>query len=90
MEANSDFSDGRCPLGCVAFQAGPLIASGRILVSNNGSWHAQGKHERTILGILDTSSPIIFIFTDKISLREAGEKILREYPNVTELINLDG
>lgn len=90
IEANSNFPEGRCPGGCVAFQAGPLIASGRILESSNGSWHAEGGHERTILGILDTRAPIIFIFTDKISLREAGEKILGQYPDVTDLINLDG
>ena len=90
IEANSDFIEGKCPMGCVAFQAWPLIASDRILVANNGSWHAQGKHERTILGIQDAHTPIIFIFTEKISLTEAGEKILGKYPNVTDLINLDG
>ncbi len=69
---NADYDSTSCTNGCIAFQAGPLIASEGILIGDYGnSWHANEKHERTILGVFHSYTPIIFVFTEKVTLAEA-------------------
>ncbi|GAB0175052.1 MAG: hypothetical protein HHAS10_09310 [Candidatus Altimarinota bacterium] len=76
---------------CSIFQAGPLVLSGGILESFGDSWHANGPHERTLIGITEEGKIYFFLFTEKVTLTEAGEKIREKFPNENmTLLNLDG
>ena len=76
-----------------AFQAWPLVLSGGILQDFWRSWHAQEKHERTLMGKTFSGKILFFIFTDKVTLGEVGEIISKD-PRFTRdpvtLLNLDG
>lgn len=76
-----------------AFQAWPLVLSENMLQNFGESWHANGKHERTLLGRTKSGKVFIFISTLPVSLSEIWRKIRADnrfmYDPIT-VINLDG
>lgn len=81
------------PSGCFAFQSGPLVLSGNILQDFGESWHAYGKHERTLIGKTDSGRIFFFIFPQKITLTDVARDILLEplfQKDPLTLLNLDG
>lgn len=74
-----------------AFQAWPLVLSGNIVQDFWNSWHAHEKHERTLIGKTRQGKIYFFIFPEKVSLNEVGEKIRITFENdPITLLNLDG
>ncbi len=81
------------PAGCIAFQAWPLVLSGSILQKFWESWHANSKHERTLIGKTQSGKIYFFVSTLPRSLWEIWEKILEDErfnrDSIT-VLNLDG
>lgn len=76
------------------FQAGPLVINEWIPAWGfSGSWHADERHERTMMGITHGGQVYFFIFHNKITLREAGEKIMQnpkfKHTDI-DIVNIDG
>jgi exopolysaccharide biosynthesis protein len=81
------------PAGCIAFQTWPLVLSGNILQNFWDSWHANGKHARTLLGKTKSGKIFFFVSTIPRSLREVWEKILADARFMNDpitVLNLDG
>lgn len=79
--------------GCTGFQAGPLVLSGNVLQGFWKSWHANGKHQRTLLGLTNSGKVYIFVFPYKISLSEVWSIIQNDARFIADsltLLNLDG
>lgn len=81
------------PAGCFAFQSWPLVLSGNILQNFWDSWHANSKHERTLIGKTQNGKIYFFVSTFPRSLQEIWEKILTEDRFIQDpitVLNLDG
>ncbi|MBX9809713.1 phosphodiester glycosidase family protein [Candidatus Gracilibacteria bacterium] len=90
--ANEEYKRNAGPYD-VAFQAGPLVLSENLLQNFGDSWHANGKHQRTLLGKTKSGKVFVFISTLPLSLSEVGEKILTDERFIKDpitVLNLDG
>lgn len=79
--------------GCIAFQAWPLVLSGNILQDFGFSWHANEPHERTLIWKTQSGKIFFFISTTPITLRDAGDIILKDSRFTIDpitVLNLDG
>ena len=79
--------------GCFAFQAWPLVLSGNLLQDFWESWHAYGKYERTLIGRTQSGRIFFFVFSEKTSLTDAAQDILKNnifQKDPLTLLNLDG
>lgn len=90
--SNEKFKENAGPYD-FGFQAWPLVLSGNILQNFWSSWHANSKHERTLIGKTQSGKIFIFISTLPLSLSEVWQKILSD-DRFTEdpitVLNLDG
>lgn len=76
---------------CSVFQSWPWVLSWGTLEDFGNSWHANEPHERTLIGTTDEWKIYFFLFTKKVTLREAWESVMRKFQNTPiTLINLDG
>lgn len=78
---------------CRAFQAGPLVLSGNILQPFHDSWHANGLHERTLLGKTQSGKVYFFLFEKPVTLSEVGDVVVQDsrfQNDPITLLNLDG
>ncbi len=90
--ANEEYKRNAGPYD-LGFQAWPLVLSGNILQNFWDSWHANGKHERTLLGKTKSGKILVFISTSPISLSDVWQRILADKRFIRDpitLLNLDG
>jgi uncharacterized protein YigE (DUF2233 family) len=90
--ANSEFRRNSGPYD-FSFQAGPLVLSGNILQDFGKSWHANGQHERTLIGKTQSGKVYFFVSRKQLSLIEIGEQIRldpRFWQDPITVLNLDG
>ncbi len=76
-----------------AFQAWPLVLSENTQQKFWNSWHANWKHERTLIGITQSGKIYFFVSTLPRSLWEIWEKILQDNRFIKDpitVLNLDG
>lgn len=78
-------------LECSTFQAWPLVLSWWSIPDFSKSWHANESHERTLMGTTEEGKIYFFVFTEKVTLKEAWESIQHSFQNEwITLLNLDG
>ncbi len=89
---NNTFKENAGPYD-FAFQTWPLVLSGNTLQSFGYSWHANEKHERTLIGKTKSGKIYFFVSSFPRSLREIWEKILQDDRFTQDpiiVLNLDG